>query len=547
MNLVSSIANPTQHCESIVIQLLKILNIDVTRLTIQKDLLEHPDYPSLLSISDVLKNYGVDNIALRMERASFQQLDIPFIVHIRGKKIAHEFFGIVSSLDNNTITVYDSDSNKYEILTNEEFDKMYKGTVLAVEAGEHTGEKNYAKNRKQEKQKDIYNLVITFTIPALVIALLIANSIFQDFTGVIGPAFFTLFTLAGCVIGVLLLWHEVDEYNPTIRDICHAGKKVNCSAILNSTAAKVFGISWSILGSTYFIGMLLSLLTGGITNTYNLYLLSWINVIVLPYIIYSVSYQYFVAKQWCILCLAVQGILALQFATAFIGGFHSYEVITEVPYQPYFTIASCFGLAFVTLLLLIPTLEKAKESHTKTISLQRLKHNPQIFESLLAKQKQIEHSTEGLGIILGTPNAKYQLIKVCNPYCSPCARAHPIMEELLEKNNDLQIQIIFTVTEKENDYRAKPVNHLLAIASHGDEFLTKKALDDWYNAPVKDYSAFAAKHPLNGELEEQQGKIKQMSDWCAETKIKFTPTFFVNGNQLPEMYNVADLKYFLTV
>ena len=33
----------------------------------------------------------------------------------------------------------------------------------------------------------------------------------------------------------------------------------------------------------------------------------------------------------------------------------------------------------------------------------------------------------------------------------------------------------------------------------------------------------------------------------APGKISFTPMFFVKGNQLPYIYNVADLKYFLSV
>ncbi len=347
---------------------------------------------------------------------------------------------------------------------------------------------------------------------------LILVFILNDWRAAIHPGVYTFLTLAGCIIGVLLLWHEVDEYNPAIKEICHGGKKINCSAILNSKASKVFGISWSVLGSTYFIGMLISLLAGGITNTYNLFLLSWINVIALPYIIYSISYQYFVAKQWCVLCLAVQAVLFLQFVIAFAGSFHSLHNISEIPYQAFITIAASFLSVFVTLLLLIPALEKTKDSRYKTISLQRLKHNPQIFEALLTRQKSIGDTANGLGITIGNPNAKYRLTKVCNPYCGPCARAHPVMEELLESNEDLQIQIIFTATDKEDDYRAKPVKHLLAVAAKADEKLTKQALDDWYNAPKKEYDIFAAKYPVNGAPEKQQRALKHMSDWCEETK-----------------------------
>ena len=50
-----------------------------------------------------------------------------------------------------------------------------------------------------------------------------------------------------------------------------------------------------------------------------------------------------------------------------------------------------------------------------------------------------------------------------------------------------------------------------------------------------------------GELKMQDAKVEAMNDWCKETGIAFTPTFFVNSYQLPDVYNVADLKYFLSV
>ncbi|WP_157097837.1 hypothetical protein [Niabella ginsenosidivorans] len=86
--------------------------------------------------------------------------------------------------------------------------------------------------------------------------------------------------------------------------------------------------------------------------------------------------------------------------------------------------------------------------------------------------------------------------------------------------------------------------------------LTQKALDDRYNAPVKEYDTFAAKYPMNGALKQQNRKIKQMKEWCDTTKIAFTPTFFVcldtsdpdaRFYQLPEIYTVADLNYFLAI
>jgi hypothetical protein len=38
-----------------------------------------------------------------------------------------------------------------------------------------------------------------------------------------------------------------------------------------------------------------------------------------------------------------------------------------------------------------------------------------------------------------------------------------------------------------------------------------------------------------------------MHKWTEDEHIAFTLTFFINGYQLPETYQVSDLKYFLSV
>ena len=90
---------------------------------------------------------------------------------------------------------------------------------------------------------------------------------------------------------------------------------------------------------------------------------------------------------------------------------------------------------------------------------------------------------------------------------------------------------------------------MLAIAekSNNDEETIKHALDDWYFSDKKDYKVFAEKYPLNGELQQQDEKVAAMRDWCEKADIKFTPTFFVNGYQLPDIYTINDLTYFLSV
>jgi hypothetical protein len=118
------------------------------------------------------------------------------------------------------------------------------------------------------------------------------------------------------------------------------------------------------------------------------------------------------------------------------------------------------------------------------------------------------------------------------------------MEKLLEEMPDLKAKIIFTGFSGD-EAMTKPAMHLMAIAETSDEGTIKKALDDWYLPAKKDYEAFAGKYPVNGQLQKQDKKIKAMYQWCTDMKVTATPTFFINGYQLPRTYDVADLRYFL--
>ncbi len=156
-----------------------------------------------------------------------------------------------------------------------------------------------------------------------------------------------------------------------------------------------------------------------------------------------------------------------------------------------------------------------------------------------------------MGIDIGNPAATNTLIKVCNPYCGPCAKAHPKIEELLKEMPNVKAKIIFTTPNKPGELAYKPVSHLLAIAaqSNGGREINH-ALDDWYLADKKDYEIFANKYPPdnyreNGQLAKQGNKIEAMDKWCKEMDIHATPTIFINGYQLPDAYRIEDLQYFL--
>lgn len=541
---IDNLIQPLQECDDAVLYLLNLLPVKITKSTLRKDLSEHPDYPSMLAIKEVISKYGVDSLAIRIPRTDWDEnLQPPFLAYLNGVNSSKRLIVVVTNHSDASVEYYDPRDKKIKVVNNSEFDKQYSGTLMAVASGDNAGEKEFSKNNKIENEKKYLRRFSTLAIPMLAVlaCLFYLKETFNVFT--VSVVVFTMLTLLGCAVAVILLLFDLDKFNPVVRKICQSSKKVNCSAVLSSKASKLFGLSWSTIGLVYFLGMLLALLSGSFSvNT--LVILSWVNLLALPYIFFSVYYQWKVVKQWCKLCLFVQAILALQFATGIAGGFLSVVPLSQVPFQNLIAVSVSFVFTFISAYVLVPALQQGIRFRQTNGQLQKLKHNPQIFHALLDKQDKVT-DPNGLGIMIGNPDAQYKITKVCNPYCGPCAEAHPVIEELLKTNSNIQLEIIFAASETDINEPNGPIKHLLAIADKNDPLLTANALDDWYNAPKKNYEAFAEKYGLGEDFERQNKRIESMIDWCKKSKISYTPTIFINNNLIPELYSVNDLKYFL--
>jgi uncharacterized membrane protein len=534
-----------------------LLDVRISKTTLTKEIEEHENYPSLLSLSDVFNSYGVENLALQVMPKNFSEIPVPFVTQIAGKNSEFNFFTVVTKIGENHVNYYDPEKNRWDLIAKESLLKRWSGFVLLAEARANAGETDYDKKVAVERKILLFRYLISLCLPIVVVVAGLID-ILQNGIHAFLPFIFSIFTLAGSITTVLLLWYELDEYNPILQQICSYGtKKINCTAVLQSKGAKIAGVSWSAIGLNYFAGMLLLMLFGGINDPGVLFVVAWLSTCAIFYTFFSVYYQWRIAKQWCALCLFIQLILVTQFSISIFEGWHHILPLNAISVLLTIRMVSAFFIPLIVNAVLLPALAKAKDVKRANRELGKLKHNRQIFDALLQKQKIVTESAEGLGIKLGNPNAEFKLIKVCNPYCGPCANAHAPIEDILHSNPNVQVQILFNATSSESDPRTPPVKHFFAIAQGSHETVLKEALNDWYTAKDKDYDKFAAKYPMNGELNRQDEKVIDMENWCKKVNITFTPTFFISmpgkqpGDvsafyQLPEIYKIGDLKYFLS-
>jgi len=526
------------------IAFLKLLKVKVNRATVNESLQNHPDWPSLLCISDSLNKWNIPNASGKVETSDIDLIPTPFIAYTQYNQSP---LVIVKGITDLGIEVYQNNYNKPVIIPKETFIKKWTGVYLIAEADEHSGETNY----KINKRKSIFKRLIPAGAFVTLIAVSLlhlnkivgANRISPDFSTMgIYLQFFIL--LVGVGITSLLLWYEIDKNNPLLKKICNGVVKGNCNAILTGKHTKLLEwLSWSEVGFFYFSGSLLALLFSESFLTDTIAVLAWLNIMALPYTAFSLYYQWKVAKQWCVLCLGVQALLILGGLNVLANGL--LLPLPKITPEYLLNIQLSYFLPVSIWYAAKPYILRLQEAKNTKREYQRIKFNAELFATLLKKQKSITFSAEELGISLGNPAATNTIIKVCNPYCGPCALAHPKIEELLDQNPNVRAKIIFTTTNDEANIAIKPVRHLLAIAESNNQTKIKQSLDDWYLSNKKDYDQFAAKYPLNGELLKQKEKIEAMSKWCEDMEITATPTIFINGYQIPDAYSIEDLKYFL--
>jgi len=138
------------------ISFLKQLDVKVHNATIDETLQNHPDWPSLLCISDSLNKWNIPNGAGKTDPEKIDELPTPFIAYTIDRE--NPLF-IVSKINETTVEGNHKNYNKTIVDKKEDFIKKWNGIYLIAEPNEHSGEYNYEVNNR----KFLFNSLIPVT------------------------------------------------------------------------------------------------------------------------------------------------------------------------------------------------------------------------------------------------------------------------------------------------------------------------------------------------------------------------------------------------
>ncbi len=506
--------------------LLKKNKISFDKEELWFQLKSHPSYPSLHAVTGVLDHFNIENIAAEISKdtTTLEQLPQAFIAQIKTAS-SKELVTVYRTTSTETYTVF-HETKKTEKITISEFLKRFTGIIVAVE-------KNELKNDVNTTTFELKNYILIVLLLVLTVFLLISKGV-----GMVAQLHL-LASLLGILLTYTILKQELRDTTLLGNAFCSGNdEKKGCDNILNSKGARITkSFKLSDISMVYFVGLAIS----SILNV-NYQLLYLISLMALPVTIYSIYYQYRVAKSWCLLCISIVGILWFQGVISVLN--FSFVAIKEI--SNVITILISLISAYLSWSFVKPLLSDVVKLKDQKIKLTKFKRNFEIFNSLLQKKTyyntQINTTKE---IVFGNLDSTLEIIIITNPFCGHCKMVHKQLETILERHkNNVKIRVRFNVNTTDKESKAVVItSRLLEIFNNEGTKTCLKALNEIYeeNEP----KSWLEKWGQCSSNETYVAVLAEEKNWCTNNGINFTPEILINGRSYPIEYDRTDLNYFI--
>ena len=474
----------------------------------------------MYGLKKMLDLYGVKTLGVRIESKDLSILNYPCILHTYSDFV----IGMDCEVDKITYLL----NGKTTTVSHEVFMKSWTGNALVVEETTEAEEPEYKKHHDEE----MLEMVKTYCIPIMLAFSSLIGIAKQIRTMDLFPIIGILLSAIGVFVCALLMQKQLLGESHYGDRVCSLFRHTDCNSILDSPKAKIFDISWSEVGMGYFTATILLL------SLYNesIGAVSIINWIAMFYGIWSIRYQWYIAKSWCALCLISQIIIWTMGIVAFISYMNA----------PFVCCLVCGLLTCIVYAITIIAVHHYAKAHTtekeriRAIQQYRaLKANGIVAKTLIESRDYYKTSFDDSSIVFGNPDAKICVTILSNPHCNPCARMHKQVEELLRlSGNEICIQYIFS-SFNENLEDSSRYLIFCYFECGQDEALSKFA--SWYLKDKFNYEKIIkinATYIHTKKIEEEMEKHRK---WRTRTSLMETPTILVNGYKLPDEYEIEDL------
>jgi uncharacterized membrane protein len=499
----------------ILLELLQHHDYDMDVNSLKLQLLSDPEQ-NLQSYSNTCEYFKIKHAALTVPKEAFAQLPEYFIAQL-SKGVQESVLLIRKSQDGGLF--YRKDAAAFKSIDKEEFLKEWTGVVFAVERNE----------TKQQSKPSLKTYTNIATICAAILWIAYLGSTTQS--GI--PMAIAMILITGCYLSYLLLQSKYKSGFSA--KICHINKATDCTSVINSKQALLFGkieltdvcmvffstlfVTYTITSSTSLIGLI------AITGT-----------LILPYSIYV---QAVVLKKWCPLCLGIAtSILILAAITI-----PSLEV-SQLEVSAILVVLFSFALSYYASQLIKGSFKNETELYESRLQYNTLWRSPHVINTLINNLPVVDTSTLHInnGLKTLSPN-EIEITVVTNPTCPGCKVLHDSLSRAIATFKEhISIQYLFLVDPTQKNKKAYQIATLiLSLPLHVQE----QAINEWFNATNE--IAWKKKW-LTEKLDIQKGyeSLVDQVIWCNEQKINYSPTLTINNRIIPNNYTSNQIKDLIT-
>ena len=518
------------------VALLSLLKVKHTNDFSNRYFNKHPHKYNLFGLSKMLSDYGIENAGIRIteKENDLSLIELPFIAHT-----GVDFVVVHKVESGESGKVHYLWNGKKIAITIQEFIKTWSGVILLAETTPESIEPDYREHRK----KELWNIAqksILILAGMLIFGITYANQLFSHSAiQLFGYSIILLLNVIGVYIGYLLILKQMHVHSQYADKICSLFSKSDCNNVLESDAAKLWGVfGWSEIGLGYFGANVLLLLL----SPHSVFLLALINIIALPYSFWSVWYQKVKARQWCPLCLIVQVLLWSLFIINWLFDFIRLPEFDLISLKDILFVGSVYAVSIFSFNLLIPALSRGNGMEQITQEINSIKANEGVFRTLLTQQPYYKVSQADSQIHFGSPDALLKISILTNPFCNPCAKMHKRVEKFLhDTNRKVCVQYLFSSFNADLEFANK---YLIAAYLEKDQQEFERIIADWFEKgkPLKELYFKDMQLDISNPIVEIEFKMHEA--WKEKTKLRATPTILVNGYKLPDNYKIEDLRYF---
>ncbi|MDE6286127.1 MAG: hypothetical protein K2L99_03940 [Muribaculaceae bacterium] len=269
-------------------------------------------FHTLFRLSKLLQSYGMDTQGLHLaDKSEITALKPPFAAVMINGGVA-----LVASTANGTARCYDAADGKESTMPLKDFEEAWTGDVLLATPGPAACEPHYGAHRLAAVMTQLRDAGVWVCLAAVFIYTFVVHGLEGRWYTVA----ITLLDICGLALSFMLVQKTQGVKSRIADRVCGVLQAGGCDDILATKASTFFGIfHWSEVGLAYFGVSLAALLL----FPQHIAWLALFNALCLPYTVWSITYQRFVARRWCTMCVGVQCTLWLLFFCYLAGGcFH---------------------------------------------------------------------------------------------------------------------------------------------------------------------------------------------------------------------------------